>query len=258
MEISQYLARIRYAQPIKPDVQTLQGLHLAHMLHVPFENLDIRLKHPIRLVQSALWEKIVVQRRGGFCYELNGLFTLLLSEVGFDVTYLNGRVFNQQGTLGIDFDHLALLVQIPGDSERWLADVGFGDSFNLPLAFQERGEQIQGLRGYRLEQTADGYITWQRSYGGSWERQYFFDLQPRSFPEDYEDACLYHQTSPRSSFTRGSIISRATKDGRVSLEEGRLIVTSNGQRSERHVSGKGEYGALLKQYFGITFSEATL
>jgi N-hydroxyarylamine O-acetyltransferase len=136
--------------------------------------------------------------------------------------------------------------------------VGFGDSFNLPLAFQERGEQIQGLRGYRLEQTADGYITWQRSYGGSWEHQYFFDLQPRSFPEDYEDACRYHQTSPRSSFTRGSIISRATKDGRVSLEEGRLIVTSNGQRSERHVSGKGEYRALLKQYFGITFSEETL
>ena len=134
-------------------------------------------------------------------------------------------------------------------------DVGFGDSFNEPLSFEERGEQVQGLRSYRLEQTPDGYIVWQKNYDGSWERQYFFDLQPRSFPIDYEAACLYHQTSPRSSFTRGSIISRATPDGRVSLEDGRLIVTQNGQRSERPLENKDEYRALLKQYFDVTLSE---
>ena len=130
--------------------------------------------------------------------------------------------------------------------------MGFGDSFTAPLDFEERGEQIQGLRAYRIEENSDGYIAWQKNYDGSWERQYFFDLTPRTFPEDYETACLYHQTSPESSFTRGSIISKAAPNGRVSLEDGRLIVTTNGQRTERLLHGKEEYQALLKEYFDIT------
>ena len=98
----------------------------------------------------------------------------------------------------------------------------------------------------------DGYAPWQKNYDGAWERQYFFDLQPRKFPTDYEPACFYHQTSPESSFTRGSIISRATPDGRVSLEDGRLILTRNGQRSIRSLQGRDEYYVLLKDYFDVT------
>jgi N-hydroxyarylamine O-acetyltransferase len=255
MEIARYLTRIRYSQRLKRDAQTLQGLQLAHMLHVPFENLDIGRKRPIRLAEEALWDKVVVQKRGGFCYELNGLFAALLREIGFDVTYLNARVFNRQGKLGIDFDHLALLVQAPNQPGRWLVDVGFGDSFTAPLTFEEQGEQKQGLRAYRLEQTADGYITWQKNYDGAWGRQYFFDVVSHSFPAEYESACLYHQTSPNSSFTRGSIISRATPDGRVSLKDGRLILTKNGQRSEQPLKSKEEYRSLLKQHFDITLEE---
>jgi N-hydroxyarylamine O-acetyltransferase len=134
-------------------------------------------------------------------------------------------------------------------------DVGFGDSFNEPLRFDEQGEQAQGLRSYRLEPTPDGYIVWQKNYDGTWERQYFFDLEPHKFSEEFESACLYHQTSPRSSFTRRSIISRATSDGRVSLEEGRLILTRNGQRSERGIENKDEYDRLLKEYFDIRLTE---
>src|SRR5687768_8131721 len=174
MEITTYLRRIDYSEPIKPDAQTLRGLQLAHMLHVPFENLDIGLGRPIRLSEEALWNKFIVEKRGGFCYELNGLFARLLKEIGFEVTYLNARVYNHKGELGIDFDHLALLVGVPDQSRRWLADVGFGDSFNEPLSFEERGEQVQGaalsgeavskgLRAYRLEETSDGYITWQKN-----------------------------------------------------------------------------------------------
>jgi len=252
VDIPDYLARLQYFEPIKPDIQTLQGLQRAHMLNVPFENLDIGLKRPIHLTEEALWNKIVAQRRGGFCYELNGLFAALLKEIGFNVTYLNARVYNREGNLGIDFDHLALLVRLPDQPGRWLVDAGFGDSFTEPLNFEEPGEQVQGLRSYRLEQTPDGTIVWQKNYAGTWERQYFFDLQPRGFPSDYEAACLYHQTSPRSSFTRGSLISRATPDGRVTLEESRLIVTKNGQRSEHPVENRDEYLVLLKQYFDVT------
>ncbi|HET6822044.1 MAG TPA: arylamine N-acetyltransferase [Anaerolineales bacterium] len=255
MDPLDYLTRIGYAGAIKPDAQTLRGLHLAHMRSVPFENLNIRMKRPILLNEEALWNKIVIQMRGGFCYELNGLFAWLLERLGFDVTYLNARVYNRQGRLGIDFDHLALLVKIPGQPGRWLADIGFGDSFQEPLDFEDRGEQVQGLRSYRLEQAPNGFVTWQKNYDGTWERHYFFDLQPHKFPEEYEPACIYHQTSPDSSFTRGSIISQATPEGRVSLEDGRLIRTRDGQRTEQPIADSAEYNKLLKQYFDITSSE---
>jgi N-hydroxyarylamine O-acetyltransferase len=251
MNVTSYLERINYTQYVKPDVETLRGLQLAHLQNVPFENLDIGLKRPIKIDESSIWEKLINQRRGGFCYELNGLFASLLKQIGFNVTYLNARVFNHAGELGINFDHLALLVKIPGLTTRWLADVGFGDSFDEPLNFENRDEQGQSLRAYRLEQTCSGYITWQRNYDGSRERQYFFDLQPHQFPEEYESACLYHQTSPESSFTRGSIISRATPNGRVSLEDGWLILTTNGMREKRPVVDKEEYQALLKKHFGV-------
>lgn len=255
MDVPLYLARLEYSGPLKPDAQTLQGLHRAHMLKVPFENLDIGLNRPIKLHEAALWDKIVVQKRGGFCYELNGLFAALLRELGFRVVYLNARVYNQAGELGIDFDHLALLVQSPHQSGRWLADVGFGDSFNAPLRFEEQGAQVQGLRSYRLEKSSDGYTTWRKNYHGPWERLYFFDLQPRNYPSDYQSACLYHQTSPHSSFTRGSVISRATPEGRISLEDGRLILTENGRRSEHPLENDAEYRAFLKQYFEVRLPE---
>ncbi len=252
MDISSYFARLNYSEPINADIGTLRGLQSAHMLSVPFENLDIVPLHSlIQLSEQALWDKIVVHRRGGFCYELNGMFAWLLKQIGFEVTYLNARVFNRVGELGMDFDHLALLVRVPSESTRWLADVGFGDSFLEPLNLDERGDQTQGLRAYRLEETGEGFTVWQRDYAGTWERQYFFDLQPRSFPNDYAAACSYHQTSQQSSFTQRSIISIATPDGRVSLEQNRLIITSNGERRESPVTDDEEYNRLLKERFGV-------
>ncbi len=252
MDISAYFGRISYQGHSHVDYETLRMLHASHMQTVPFENLDIGLKRPILLDEKSLWNKIVINNRGGFCYELNGLFAELLKAIGYDVTYLNARVFNGRGELGIDFDHLALLVRVPREPIRWLVDVGFGDSFNYPLNFEERDEQLQGLRAYRVEEIPGGYVIWQKNFDSTWERQYFFDLQPHLFPDEYEAACLYHQTSPNSSFTRGSIISKATIDGRVSLEDGRLILTRNGQRTVRAVRGETEYAELLKQYFDIT------
>jgi len=253
MEPTIYLERIQFSLPLKPDAETLHGLQLAHMLAVPFENLDIGLKLPIRLDKQSLWEKIVVQRRGGFCYEVNGLFAWLLEETGFDVTYLNARDYHpDDGTFGIDFDHLTLLVRIPNEPKSWLVDVGWGDTFTRPLDLNEADWQQDGLRAYRLEPFQDGYQLLQRDYQGEIERQYYFDLVPRIFPDEYEATCLYHQTSPESIFTRRRIISRLTQDGRVSLDSSRLIVTKNGERSERPFENEEEFHSLLKQYFDIT------
>ncbi len=252
MKLDKYLHRIGYTPSASADIKTLRGLQIAHMMTVPFENLDIGLHHPILLDEKSLWDKLITHKRGGFCYELNGLFAWLLKEVGFDVTYFNARVCSQKdNTFGMDFDHLTLMVRIPHESTRWLVDVGFGDSFTQPLNIDDPNEQIQGLRGYWVEAFRDGYQLWQRNYDGSRERQYFFDLTPRHFPDEYLDACLYHQTSPESMFTRKRIITRLTEDGRVSLDNEKLIITSNGERTTQEVKEE-ERTFLLKKYFNVT------
>ena len=252
MNPDKYLRRISYTQSTSTDIKTLRGLQAAHMLTVPFENLDIGLHRPILLDEKSLWDKLINRNRGGFCYELNGLFAHLLKEIGFEVTYLNARDYHEtDGTFGIDFDHLTLMIRIPNETTRWLVDVGWGDSFTQPLNIDDTNEQTQGLRGYRLEPFRDGFQLWQRNHDGSSERQYFFDLSPRHFPDEYLDACHYHQTSPNSIFTRNQIISRLTEDGRVSLDNEKLIITSNGKRAILEVK-ENERESLLKKYFNVT------
>lgn len=251
MDISLYIERIKFDEPVVLDIPTLFGLHRAHMLTVPFENRDVAVKRPIMIDEKSIWKKLVENKRGGFCYELNGLFAWLLKQIGFDVTYLNARVYGQNGSLGIEFGHLTLLVQIPGESVCFLADVGFGDSFNEPLRLEVGIEQEQDMRTFRLEKVSTGYAVWRKDYDGTLERQYYFDLTPHKFPEEYETGCLYHQTSPKSRFTSSTIISRATEDGRVSLHDGRLIITRNGQRIERTIANKEEYDTLLRKFFDV-------
>jgi N-hydroxyarylamine O-acetyltransferase len=247
MDIRSYLDRIHYQGPVAPTHEALCALQRAHMLAVPFENLDIvPLHRPINLDEGALWNKIVVRRRGGFCYELNGMFAWLLRQIGFQVTYLNARVFGRDGRLGPDFDHLALLVET-AQEKAWLADVGFGDSFVEPLDFSAP-EHDEGPRAYRLEKEAAGWATWQQDYDGNWERMYFFDLVPRKFPAEYEAACLYQQRSPESHFTHQSVVSRLTENGRITLESDKLIVTEGGVRHETAVA---EEEWPLKEHFGI-------
>ncbi len=250
MDIESYLDRIDYRGDTAPTYDTLRDLQRAHMLSVPFENLDIvPLHQPIRLSEQALWDKLIVRKRGGFCYELNGMFAWLLRQLGYRVTYLNARVIGRDGGLGPDFDHLAMLVESPSQRGRWLADVGFGDSFVAPLHFGE-AQHIEGLRAYRLEKDSAGYFLWQRDYDGAWKRLYFFDLTPHEFPAEYENACIYQQRSPETSFTRQAIVSRLTENGRITLEQHKLIETTNGERLETAVS-REEWAVLLKQHFGI-------
>jgi N-hydroxyarylamine O-acetyltransferase len=250
VNITAYLDRINYRGSLNLTGETLRELQVAHLLTVPFENLSIQAKQPIVLDDNALFEKIVRRRRGGFCYEANGLFAALLRALGFDVKMLSAGVANARGGFGPDFDHMALMITL---DERWLTDVGFGDSFREPLLIDKRDEQRQGERTYRID--ADGtYLTLRQRDGGAdgeWKAQYRFTLQPYEY-SDYEEMCRYHQTSPQSHFTRGRICSRATPDGRVTLSEMRLITTRSGERQERVLANEEEYAAILREHFGIT------
>lgn len=250
MNIEAYLERINYHDHGRPTptADTLHQLHLAHMLAVPFENLSIHWGEPIILDEQALYEKIVGRRRGGFCYELNGLFATLLRALGFEVQLLSAAVINGEGQDGPPFDHMALLVTL---EERWLVDVGFGDSFRYPLRLDERGEQPEGERAYRIEEGADGRLLMSQQEGmGAWQPQYRFDLTPYGF-DDYVAMCHYHQTSPDSHFTRRRVCSRATAEGRITLSDTHLIITNNGERQERELKDAADYAHALYNYFGI-------
>jgi N-hydroxyarylamine O-acetyltransferase len=255
VNIKAYLERINYHGSLAPDAETLRALQLAHLQAVPFENLSIHNHEPIVLNNEALFTKIVERRRGGFCYECNGLFAWLLWSLGFDVTMLSAEVANAEGGFSRPFDHMTLMVEL---ERRWLADVGFGDSFLEPLLLDERAEQVQGNRVYRIVPEGE-YFVLSRRVAGEWIPEYRFTLQPYQY-EDYDDMCRYHQSSPESHFTRGRICSLATEGGgRISLSGLRLITTAkDGDRVERNLAGEEEYAAILRKEFGIEMKSELL
>jgi N-hydroxyarylamine O-acetyltransferase len=250
VDIEAYLARIGYRGSLAPTAETLRQLHLAHLLTVPFENLSIHYGEPIVLDDAALFDKVVRRRRGGFCYELNGLFAALLRALGLNVAMLSAGVMNSAAEVSSAFDHMALLVQL---DERWLADVGFGDLFREPLLLDQRAEQVQGEDAYRFDWHGDHCNLMRRDGQGAWSGQYRFGLQTYTYA-DFGARCHYHQTAPESHFKKGRICTRATSDGRITLSERRLIVSTPTERHERELANEAEYAEVLREQFGIVLT----
>jgi N-hydroxyarylamine O-acetyltransferase len=238
-----YLARIGYRGATEPSPTTLADLQYAHLRTVPFENLSIHTGEQIRLEPDWLFDKVVRRRRGGFCYELNGLFAELLVGLGFGVERLAARVFRDDGSPGIAFDHLCLRVTAGGQT--WLVDAGFGDSFAVPLALDDPHEQDDGRRRYRIAPDGDEHILWAGT-----RRSYRFGLAPFALA-DFEPGRRYHTTSLESPFTARRLISLLTPEGRVTLLEDRLIVTTGDDRREEPVAGAGEWRRFAAERFGI-------
>lgn len=246
MNVEAYLDRIGYLGPHTPNRETLRSLHRAHMLAVPFENLSIHSGEYIRLDLEWLYDKIVVRRRGGFCYELNGLFAWLLREVGFRVTLLSARVRNAEGTgFGPEFDHMLLKIDL---DVPYLADVGFGHSFLEPLRLQTGLEQRDPAGSFRIIQTSNG-LELQEQEPSGWLPQHRFTLTPRQLA-DYQPMCHYHQTSLKSPFPRKWMASIARPAGRTTLTAKHRLEIRNGLRQEFPYSPE-ELPSLLKELFGI-------
>ena len=235
-----YLDRIGYSGPTEPTADTLMALHRAHMLAVPFENLDIHLGRRNLLDPEHVFDKVVRRRRGGWCFELNGLFALLLETLGYTVTRHAASVVLSDPP-SPDFAHLTLRIDL---DEPWIADVGFGDSFTGPLRLNETGDQLRENRSYRLEQAHERVTLSQEG-----RRQYVFTLTPRRMPE-FQGMCDALQTPP-GHFTDAPICSLLTEDGRVSLAGMRLITTTPAGRDERELADEAERGAVLREVFGV-------
>ena len=246
-DVQAYLDRIRHTGSTTPTFETLRTIHRAHMLVVPFENLDIALGRKIVVDEEAFLRKVVEQHRGGFCYELNGAFAALLRGLGFQVTLLSARVARSDGSESPEFDHLALRVDL---NEPRLSDVGFGDSFLEPLAMALAREQSDDAGTFRVIEDYSHLHVESEQRGHTWKRQYSFTLQPRRLDE-FAGMCHYHQTSPDSHFTQNRICSMATPEGRITLSGMKLIVTRNGQREERMLGSEQEWSNELRERFDI-------
>lgn len=252
MDLPSYLNRINYTGPRDVSAETLRELHKAHLLAVPFENLDVHLKRAIVLDAEKMAGKIVAERRGGICYELNSAFCALLSGLGFRVSMLSAGVARDEGGFDPPFDHMTLLVDL---EERWLADVGFGDSFREPLRLDLRGAQDQNNESYRIVDAEDQHLIVERRESELWKPQYRFTLDPHKL-DDFGEMCRYHQTSPESPFTQKRVCTLATTDGRITVTGMRLIVTDRGEKQERDLASHEEWTAALREHFGIDLNQS--
>jgi N-hydroxyarylamine O-acetyltransferase len=238
-----YLERIGVTGPVPVDHDGLTLLMARHLATVPFENLSIHLSESILLAEDALITKIVDRRRGGFCYELNGAFALLLEHLGFQVTLLAARVFGGTGLLGPPFDHMTLRVEL---ERPWLVDVGFGRFVTAPVLLDERGDQSDPAGTVRIEPAPRGDLD--VILGG--QPQFRIEQRSRDL-EEFAATCWFQQTSPSSHFATSLICSLPTPDGRLTLSDRLLITTVGGVRTEQELGSDAEVLAAYRDHFGI-------
>ncbi|MEU2717173.1 arylamine N-acetyltransferase [Streptomyces sp. NPDC007205] len=259
-QVDDCLRRIGAERPQRPTGRALRELHLRHLRTVPFENLSVHLDEEILLEEEWLLDKVTGRGRGGFCYELNGLFGALLAALGYEVELLAARVYDDEGRLGIPYDHLALRVRtVEGDT--WIADVGFGAHSHYPLRYAERAEQVDPGGVFRVAEAgpdAAGVRGGGSAGAGDLDvirdgrPQYRLETRPRVLG-DFVTGAWWHRTSPLSHFTQSLVCSRVTEDGgRITLS-GRVLKTTagDGKRETREVETDEEVLTVYRERFGI-------
>ena len=246
--LSTYFDRIKYTGKTDPSVETLKALHIAHTFNIPFENLDVFYKKPPSLERDALFNKIVVNNRGGYCYEMNGLFSFVLKELGFKVADLLARG-TRDGIQYFSKTHQVLMVEI--DDKRYLVDVGYGnDGIAAPLLLEAGLEQQQFINTYRfLIDPEFGYVL-QRKVNDTYQYMYAFKLD-KCYPVDFLMSNHFSATYPESLFVKMKFCTRPTPEGRITLTDGHFKVTSNGCVMDKEISGDAEFNELLRKYFDL-------
>jgi N-hydroxyarylamine O-acetyltransferase len=253
MQLDDYLDRIRWHGPVTPTLDTLGGILRAQSYGVVFENLDVQLGRPLTTSIRSAYDKIVDRRRGGWCYEQNGLLGWALESMGFDVTRIAAAVMRAERGEVSTANHLALLVSLPGDTRAWLVDVGFGGSLGAPLPLeacsQDHAPFQVGLR--RLD---DGYWQFWEDDG---DGEFTFDFEATAADEKALEArCTYLQTSPDSGFVKNAVCQLRRPTSHITLR-GRVLTTldENGKK-EQLLGSAAEMVAVLDSTFGLSIPEA--
>jgi N-hydroxyarylamine O-acetyltransferase len=243
-QLARYLERIGHGWHVRPKLPTLRSLHRAHVLAIPFEALDVQLGLVPSLEPDAIFDKLVERRRGGWCYEMNGLFGAALEAIGFNVTRLACAVMRQDGGEDRMATHLALLVDCDGP---WLCDVGFGGSLlePLPLAEGTRRDEPYALS---LEQLGDGYWRFSERH----ETPFGYDFRAEPADESLLEAKRDWQSShPESNFTSNFVAQKRHPDRHLVLR-GRVLTERGPEGASAHtIADADEFIATLAERFGI-------
>jgi N-hydroxyarylamine O-acetyltransferase len=251
VELSAYLARIGYSGPVRPDLATLTAVHRAHLFAIPYENLDVRLGRPCGIGAEHAFAKLVTGRRGGWCYEMNGLLAWALEEIGFSVTRLAGAVMRAERgdeTIG---NHLVLKIDLEGGP--WIADLGLGDGLTEPIPLVEGPHRVAGY-DFRLERLdAAWWRLHNHDMGGA--KSFDFTQEPAD-PARLAAVCEFLRTSPKSVFTQAVMAYRFTPGGIVVLL-GRVVRrVTPGRRADTILASSDELLAVLESEFGLDVPEA--
>ncbi len=254
INITQYLSRIKFNEIPKTNLQTLLQLQRSHLLNIPFENLDIHNNIQIRLDINRVFTKVITNGRGGFCYELNGLFHQLLVALGFEAKLITCRVYKKETGFGKEHAHMAVLVKL--ENEDYLCDVGFGDFAMEPLVLK-LGLIQKDLKGnFQIDQYDDSHLQvskWGLDDSKSKKvltPEYIFRKTAMNY-SDFEEMCHYTQTSSESHFTQKIIITRPTLTGRISLTGDSLKITEGEQIDKQMLKENSEFDDLLFKHFHI-------
>ena len=254
IDLDAYCARVGYAGSREPTAETLHGLHRAHLMSVPFENLDVLLKRPIRLDPVSLQQKIVGERRGGYCFESNALLMYALQAMGFTVTPLAARVLYERPEQPLPpRSHMLLMVDL--EEGLYLADVAFGGQTPpQPLKFAVGLEQPTTHEPYRLRRTEDGELDLQAMMAGQWGTLYRFTLHPQ-LPVDFEAANWHVSTHPDSFFVNNVIAAIPGEGCRYTLFNRELRTRTPDGNLETQALASGEaLAAVLEDRFGLTIA----
>lgn len=257
VDLDAYFHRIGYRGECTPTLNTLQALHLCHATSIPFENLSSLIKQPVLLDLKSLQQKLIDQKRGGYCFEQNLLFRSVLLALGFQVTNLAARVLWNlpDGTI-TPRSHMLLQVEIEGQA--YIVDVGFGGlTLTAPLVLLSDLEQDTPHEPFRLVATdpTDHTYTMQVKLGEAWKSLYRFDLQAQQFP-DYEVSNWYVSTHPNSLFVTSLIAAKPTSEHRYALRNNQLTVHSlNGETEQRVLNTVPDLRATLEHEFQIRLPE---
>jgi N-hydroxyarylamine O-acetyltransferase len=247
--VEDYLKRINIpADDITADLPSLRLLQRQHLINVPFENLDIHWKRPIVLDVKSFFEKIVTEGRGGFCYELNGLFNELLRGIGFRTRLVSARVSVGEEDFGPEFDHAAIIVTL--EEGEYLADVGFGDFAVEPLRMVIGEEQHDPSGTLVIRRHQEPYLEVAKLEGKTWKSEYIFSDVARGL-SDFVEMCDFQQYSPESHFVKGKVCSVLTDNGRKTLTDTKFKITQNGQMIEESVDDETTFDQILRREFNI-------
>lgn len=246
MDIEKYLTRFNASSCNDLSLQNLEYLQNLHLQHIPFENLDVIRKVPIYLNLTTIYNKVVTNNRGGYCYELNGLFHALLVELGYDAHLVSATVLRNTGEWAKADTHAGILVNL---DQPYLVDVGFGAATHrLPVPLNET-EKTDVAATYSIKQHDGQLFDLIRKSKSGARTLYRFNAEKKSLI-DFHEGCVFNQVAKESSFTHTDVVTRATPTGRITLVDQTLTVYEHGIEEKTELTSEDKTH-ILQDLFSI-------